>query len=64
MLVQDLIIDLWHGTLVEDQMDNEHPPLKFNDRLKSDIDRRPISEIPAFVKFRLCCPLELKHLFR
>ncbi|MNM52004.1 hypothetical protein D3C81_630750 [compost metagenome] len=53
-----------HGTLVEDQMDNEHPPLKFNDRLKSDIDRRSIPEISAFVKFRLCCPLELKHLFR
>lgn len=33
------ILDLAHGALVEDQINHEHPPLKFSERLKADIDR-------------------------
>lgn len=33
------VIDLGHGALVEDQINHEHPPSKFSDRLKSEIDR-------------------------
>lgn len=33
------IIDLSHGALIERQMNHEHPPLKYSDRLKDDISR-------------------------
>lgn len=33
------ILDLVHSALVEDQINHEHPPIKFSERLKNDIDR-------------------------
>jgi len=53
------ILDLAHGALVEDQLNHEHPPQKFSERLKNDIDRMRtdgkawMEEAEALIKARL-----------
>lgn len=53
------ILDLVRGALIEDQTNHEHPPSKFNPRLRSDIDRIRsdgaawMSEAETMIKARL-----------
>lgn len=53
------ILDLVRGALIEDQMNHEHPPSRFSERLHSDIDRiRPeggtwMLEAEKLIKARL-----------
>lgn len=53
------ILDLAHSALVEDQINHEHPPLNFTDRLKDAIDRMRsdgktwMQEAEALIKARL-----------
>lgn len=53
------VIDLGRGALIEDQINHEHPPPNFNDRLNTHIDRMHtdgkmwMEEAEALIKARL-----------
>jgi len=53
------VLDLVRGALIEDQMNHEHPPSRFNERLHSDTDRirsdgkKWMEEVEAMIKTRL-----------
>lgn len=53
------ILDLMHGALTEDQLNHEHPPFKYSERLHTDIDRVRtegktwFQEAEALIKARL-----------
>lgn len=53
------ILDLAHSALVEDQINHEHPPTRFSERLKTNIDRMQtdgktwMEEAEALIKARI-----------